>query len=201
MRALPSMRSQGTPSEAEASSSVATDLPLQRDTRCGSLRSRVARGHQNHVLQHGVFGHVVSIVHSFTGQHRRYGSEVHIRTMDRILRSSHSSHCRPRKGICGHPGCKEFTNASSILLHVMDGRAPWQNGRTERHGGIHKRKFRARSLDALSERSCSVPAPCHGMQRRQESTVQSFRLLSPAASVRYWTSSSRGLDQRRRLRA
>ena len=29
---------------------------------------------------------------------------------------------------------KEFTNANSTLLHIIDVRAPWQNGRTERHG-------------------------------------------------------------------
>ena len=34
---------------------------------------------------------------------------------------------------------KEFTNANSILLHIIDVRAPRQNGRTERHGDIHKR--------------------------------------------------------------
>ena len=36
---------------------------------------------------------------------------------------------------------KEFTNANSILLHIIDVRAPWQNGRTERHGDIYKRIF------------------------------------------------------------
>ena len=36
---------------------------------------------------------------------------------------------------------KEFTNANSILLHTMDVRASWQNGRTERHGDIYRRIF------------------------------------------------------------
>ena len=36
---------------------------------------------------------------------------------------------------------KEFTNANSILLHTIDVRASWQNGRTERHGHIFKRIF------------------------------------------------------------
>ena len=36
---------------------------------------------------------------------------------------------------------KEFANANSILLHIIDVRAPWQNGRTERHGDIYKRIF------------------------------------------------------------
>ena len=36
---------------------------------------------------------------------------------------------------------------------------------------------------------------CHGMQCCQESTVQPFRLLSPQATVRNWTPSSRGPDQ------
>ena len=36
---------------------------------------------------------------------------------------------------------KEFTNANSILLHIIDVRAPWQNGRTERHGDIYKKIF------------------------------------------------------------
>ena len=36
---------------------------------------------------------------------------------------------------------KEFTNANSILLHTIDVRAPWQNGRTERHGDISRRNF------------------------------------------------------------
>ena len=34
-----------------------------------------------------------------------------------------------------------FTNANSILLHIIDVRAPWQNGRTERHGDIYKKIF------------------------------------------------------------
>ena len=37
-------------SQAKASSSVAADPPLQRDTRCGSLRSRIARWHQDYLL-------------------------------------------------------------------------------------------------------------------------------------------------------
>ena len=67
---------------------------------------------------------------------------------------------------------KEFTNANSILLHVIDVRAPWQNGWTKRHGDINKRIF---------ERA------------RGKSTVQPFRLLFPPASVRNWTPSSRDL--------
>ena len=46
---------------------------------------------------------------------------------------------------------KEFTNANSILLHIIDVRAPWQNGRTERHGDIYKRIFeRARWMHSPS---------------------------------------------------
>ena len=48
---------------------------------------------------------------------------------------------------------KEFTNANSILLHIIDVRAPWQNGRTERHGDIYTKDFRARSLDAVLPRT------------------------------------------------
>ena len=36
---------------------------------------------------------------------------------------------------------KEFTNANSTLLHIIDVRAPWQNGRTDRHGDIYKKIF------------------------------------------------------------
>ena len=36
---------------------------------------------------------------------------------------------------------KEFPNANSILLHIIDVRAPWQNGRTEQHGDIYKKIF------------------------------------------------------------
>ena len=50
----------------------------------------------------------------------------------------------------------------------MDVRAPWQNGRTERHGDL---------LDALPERPGSASTLVDGMQCRQESAVQSFRLL------------------------
>ena len=46
---------------------------------------------------------------------------------------------------------KKFTNANSILLHIIDVRAPWQNGRTERHGDIYKKIFeRARWLHSPS---------------------------------------------------
>ena len=46
---------------------------------------------------------------------------------------------------------KEFTNANSILLHIIDVRALWQNGRTERHGDIYKKIFeRARWLHSPS---------------------------------------------------
>ena len=80
---------------------------------------------------------------------------------------------------------KGFTNANSFLLHIIDVRAPWQIGQTERHGDIYKKDFRARSLDE----------PGYGMQCCQESTVQPFRLLPSPATVRDWTPSSRGLDQ------
>ena len=45
---------------------------------------------------------------------------------------------------------KEFTSANSILLHIIDVRAPWQNGRTERHGDIYKKTF---------ERACWLHFP------------------------------------------
>ena len=46
---------------------------------------------------------------------------------------------------------KEFTNANSTLLHLIDVRAPWQNGQTERHGDIYERIFeRARWLHSPS---------------------------------------------------
>ena len=95
---------------------------------------------------------------------------------------------------------KEFTNVNSIHLHIIDVRAPWQNGWTERHGDIYKRIFeRARWMH-----SPSGPAALQrfgdGVQRRQESTAQSLSLLSLATSVRDWTSSSCGTDQRRHPR-
>ena len=47
--------------------------------------------------------------------------------------------------------CLKFTNVNSILLHIIDVRAPWQNGRTERHGDIYKKIFdRARWLHSRS---------------------------------------------------
>ena len=89
---------------------------------------------------------------------------------------------------------KEFTNANSIFLHMIDVRAPRQNGRTERHGDIYKRTFeRARWMH--SEQPCGASALGYGMQCCQESTVQPFRLLSFPASVRDGTPCSRGLDQ------
>ena len=46
---------------------------------------------------------------------------------------------------------KELTNANSIFLHMIDVRAPWQNGRTERQGDIYKRMFeRARWMHSPS---------------------------------------------------
>ena len=46
---------------------------------------------------------------------------------------------------------KEFTNVHSILLHIIDVRAPWQNGRIERRGDIYKKIFeRARWLHSPS---------------------------------------------------
>ena len=46
---------------------------------------------------------------------------------------------------------KEFTSANSILLHIIDVMAPWENGRTERHGDIYKKIFeRARWLHSPS---------------------------------------------------
>jgi transposase InsO family protein len=36
---------------------------------------------------------------------------------------------------------KDMCTANAILLHVTDVRAPWQNGRTERHGDIFKKMF------------------------------------------------------------
>ena len=56
------------PSEAEASSVVAPDFPLQRDTRGGPLPSRIAKWHQDHLLQHSMLEYVVSAMHSFSGQ-------------------------------------------------------------------------------------------------------------------------------------
>ena len=77
------------PSEAEASSVVAPDFPLQRDTRGGPLPSRIARWHQDHLLQHSLLEYVVSAMHSFSGQDRRCGGEVHGRAVDSKLRFSH----------------------------------------------------------------------------------------------------------------
>ena len=46
---------------------------------------------------------------------------------------------------------KEFTNANSILLHIIDMRAPWHNRRTERNGDIYKKIFeRARWMHSPS---------------------------------------------------
>ena len=36
---------------------------------------------------------------------------------------------------------KEFTNANSVFFHIIDVRAPWQNGWTERHGDIYNKIF------------------------------------------------------------
>ena len=36
---------------------------------------------------------------------------------------------------------KEFTNANGIFLHLIDVKAPWKNGRTERHGDIYTKIF------------------------------------------------------------
>ena len=58
---------------------------------------------------------------------------------------------------------KEFTNANSIVLHIIDVRAPWQNGWTERHGDIYKKDFRARAVDALPEQFCGASASGYGM--------------------------------------
>ena len=58
---------------------------------------------------------------------------------------------------------KEFTNANSILLHIIDVRAPWQNGRTERHGDIYKKIFeRARWMHSPSS-SVAPSASGYGM--------------------------------------
>ena len=88
---------------------------------------------------------------------------------------------------------KEFTNANSIFLQIIDVRAPWQNGRTERHGDIYKRIFeRARWMHSTSS-PVALQHLAMELQYCQESTVQPFRLLSSPASVRDWTPSSRGL--------
>ena len=71
---------------------------------------------------------------------------------------------------------EEVTNANSILLHIIDVRAPWQNGRTERHGDIYKTDFRSRSLDALSEQSRGASALGYG--RIDWPTVQATLLSS-----------------------
>ena len=68
---------------------------------------------------------------------------------------------------------KELTNANSILLHIIDVRAPWQNGRTERHGDIYKKSFeRARWMhspsgpDALQRLAMECNAAKHRLSNR-----------------------------------
>ena len=89
---------------------------------------------------------------------------------------------------------KEFTNANSIL-HIIDVTAPWQNGRTERHGDIYKKIFeRARWLHSPSSSVAlqRLAMECNAAKNRLSNR---FRLFSSPACVRDWTPSSRGLDQ------
>ena len=90
---------------------------------------------------------------------------------------------------------KEFTNANSILLLIIDVRATWQNGRTERHGDIYEKIVERAVVVAFPEQFCGTSALGSGMQCCQESTVQLFRIFSSPANVRDWTPSSRELDQ------
>ena len=52
------------------------------------------------------------------------------------------------KELVGTTLFKEFTNANSILLHIIDVRAPWQNGRTERTVTSAKGFSRATSVSS-----------------------------------------------------
>ena len=90
---------------------------------------------------------------------------------------------------------KEFTNANSILLHIIDVRAPWQNGRTERHGDIYKKMSeRARWMHSLSSPVAlqRLAMECNAAKNR----LSNRSGYSPLQRVfRDWTPSSRGLDQ------
>ena len=86
-----------------------------------------------------MLGHFVPIVHSYFGQDCRDGGEVAERWIQ---------YFGPQMLIIAEQGkefvgtrFKEFSNANSIFLHTIDVKAPWQNGRTERHGDISKRNF------------------------------------------------------------
>ena len=96
---------------------------------------------------------------------------------------------------------KEFTNANSGLLHIIDVKAPWQNGRTGRRGDIYKKIFeRARWMHSPSGLVAHqhLVLECNAAENRLSKRSSYFPF---PASVRDWTPSSRGLDQWRRLRA
>ena len=87
---------------------------------------------------------------------------------------------------------KDSTNANSILFHITDVRAPWQNGRTERHGDNYKNRFSSARGGCTPRAVLWASASGYGMQCCQESTVHPFRLLSSLACVRDWPPSSHG---------
>ena len=82
---------------------------------------------------------------------------------------------------------KEFTNANSIHLHIIDVRGPWQNGRTERHGDIYKKMFeRARWLHS--------PSSFYGHSSVWRWNVMRPRIDCPTVQVIFLFSVCLGLD-------
>ena len=80
---------------------------------------------------------------------------------------------------------KEFTNANSILLHIIDVRAPWQNGRTKRHDDIYKRIFeRARWMHSPSSPVAlqHLAMECNAAKHRL-SNRSSYSLLQRAFGI------------------
>ena len=88
---------------------------------------------------------------------------------------------------------KEFTNANSILLHIIDVRAPWRNGRTERHGDIYKRIFElARWMHSPSSSVAlqRLAVECNAAKNRLSNRSG---YSHSTASVRDWAPSSSGV--------
>ena len=73
----------------------------------------ITRWHQNHLLQHGMLEHAVSIVYPHFGQDSSHSVKVHNRAVDSILWFSVGDHCgRNLWALIS----KEFTNANTILF-------------------------------------------------------------------------------------
>ena len=133
--------SQGTSSEAKASSSVAADFPYQRDARCGPFFEVESPDGTKIIFYNmvccGTLYQLCIPVPDKTAA-----------TTAKCITVRWIQYFGPPMVIIADQGkefvgiqFKEFTNANSIFLHIIGWRAPRQNGRTERHGDIHKRIF------------------------------------------------------------